>query len=96
MGWKIIFAPQALADLPVLVRYIAKDNPEAALRVGNELIDRVAVLENVPFLGAPYPKSTGVRRLVSSPYIIFYRPKADQQCIEILRYWDGRQKEPGL
>ena len=30
MGCKIIFSPQAIADLETAVRYITKDNPEAA------------------------------------------------------------------
>ncbi len=32
MGCKIIFSPQAIADLDSLVRFIAKDKPDAALR----------------------------------------------------------------
>ena len=73
MGCKIIFSPQALADLEAAVRFIAEENPVAAVRVGNALIDRVAILENFPLLGSLYPKRPGVRKLVSRPYIIFYR-----------------------
>jgi hypothetical protein len=40
MGCKIIFAPQAIADLAEAVHHIAKDDPETALRIGNALIDR--------------------------------------------------------
>ena len=45
MGCKIIFSPQAIADLESVVRFIAKDNPDAAVRVGRALIDRVAMLQ---------------------------------------------------
>lgn len=45
MGCKIIFSPQALADLEATVHFIAKENPDAASRVGNSLIDRVTILE---------------------------------------------------
>ncbi len=48
MGCKIIFAPQAIADLEEAVRHIARHEPETALRIGNALIDRVAILENRP------------------------------------------------
>jgi plasmid stabilization system protein ParE len=48
MGCKIIFSPQAIADLEEVVRFIAKDDPAAAVRIGNVLIDRVAILENFP------------------------------------------------
>ena len=44
MGCKIIFSPQAVADLEEVVRHIAKDDPVTAVRVGNELIDRVEIL----------------------------------------------------
>ena len=96
MGCQVIFAPQAIADLEAVVRFIAKDNPEAAARVGNSLIDRVAVLENFPLIGAPYRKRSDIRFLVSRPYIIFYRPRVEENCIDILRYWHGARGEPEL
>lgn len=96
MGCKIIFSPQAIEDLESTVRFIAKDNPEAAVRVGNALIDRVAILENFPLIGSPYPKRPGVRKLVSRPYIIFYRRRLEENCLDILRYWHGARGEPEL
>jgi plasmid stabilization system protein ParE len=96
MGCKVIFSPQALADLANAVRHIAKNDPPTAERIGHALIDRVAILENFPLLGAPYPKRPGVRKLVSRPYIIFYRANVEEQRVDILRYWHGAQEEPGL
>ena len=96
MGCKIIFSPQALADLEAAVRFIAEENPDAAARVGNALIDRVAVLENFPLLGSLYPKRPGVRKLVSRPYIIFYRFRKQENSVDILRYWHGAQQQPDL
>lgn len=96
MGCKIIFSPQALADLEAAVRFIAADNPDAAVRVGNALIDRVAILENFPLIGSPYPKRPGVRKLVSRPYVIYYRPRLEDNCVDILRYWHGARGEPEL
>ena len=96
MGCKIILSPQAIADLEVVVRHIARDNPGAAVRIGNALIDRVQILESFPLLGAQYPKRPGVRKLVSPPYLIFYRPRLEENCVDILRYWHGAQREPDL
>ena len=96
MGCKIIFSPQAIADLEEVVRFIAKDDPAAAVRIGNALIDRVEILENFPLLGAQYPKRPGVRKLVSRPYLIFYRPRLEENSVDILRYWHGAQREPDL
>jgi addiction module RelE/StbE family toxin len=94
MGLKIIFSPQAIADLESVVRFIAKDNPEAAVRVGNALIDRASILENFPLLGSPYPKRPGVRKLVSRPYVIFYRVRLEDNSVDILRYWHASRGDP--
>ncbi len=94
MGCKIIFAPHAIADLEQLTSHIAKDDPEAAARIGYALIDRVRSLENFPFLGPPYRKRPGVRKLVSNPYIIFYRVNPGASVVDILRYWHGAQEGP--
>jgi plasmid stabilization system protein ParE len=67
MGCKIIFSPQAIADLEAAVRFIAGENPEAAMRFGNALVDRVAILENFPLLGSPYRKRPGVRNWFCGP-----------------------------
>lgn len=64
--------------------------------MGNALIDRVAMLENFPLLGSPYAKRPGVRKLVSRPYLIFYRFRETENVVDILRYWHGAQREPDL
>ena len=96
MGCKIIFSPQAIADLGAVVRFIAKKNPGAALRVGRKLIDRVAILENFPLIGSPYLKRPDVRKLVSRPYVIYYRVRLEENCVDVLRYWHGARGEPEL
>jgi addiction module RelE/StbE family toxin len=96
MGWKIIFSPQAVEDLETIVRFIAKEDPHAAVRVGNGLIDSVGILENFPELGSAYAKRPGVRKLVSRPYLIFYRLREDEKLVDILRYWHGARQEPDL
>jgi len=66
------------------------------VRVGNALIDRVTILENFPLLGSVYPKRPGMRKLVSRPYLIFYRFRERENVVDILRYWHGAQREPEL
>ena len=72
MVCKVIFSPQAQSDLEAALRFIAQNNPVAAVRFGNALIDRAAVLENFPLLGSAYPKRPGVRKLVF-PFLSFSR-----------------------
>ena len=94
MGLKIILSPQATADLEDIVRTIAKDNPSAAERIGNALLDRVAILQNFPLLGSKVPNRPDIRKLVSAPYLIFYRPRIESGCIDLLRYYHGARSEP--
>src|SRR5215469_3110590 len=96
MGCKVIFSPQAIADLESVVRFIAKDNPDAAARLGSALIDRVAILADFPELGPKYLRRPGIRRLVSRPYVIFYRFRQDEKVVDILRYWHGAQNTLNL
>jgi addiction module RelE/StbE family toxin len=96
MGCKVIFSPQAITDLRSVVRFIARDNPDAATRLGAALIDRVSILADFPELGPKYSKRPGIRRLVSRPYVIFYRYRQNEKVVDILRYWHGAQSALNL
>jgi toxin ParE1/3/4 len=96
MGFKIIFSPESLEHLGEIVRYISKDNPDAALRFGMKMLDRAALLADFPELGQPYSKRPGVRRLSVKPYIIFYRVRYESRTVQILRFWHGARREPVL
>jgi toxin ParE1/3/4 len=94
MGWKIIFAPQALEELEQIVRFIAQDDPQAAIRFGDYLVDRAESLANFPELGTPYRKRANVRRLLCKSYYIYYRVDRTEQKIEIMDYWHSARREP--
>jgi toxin ParE1/3/4 len=96
MGFKIIFSPESLEHLGEIVRYISKDDPDAALRFGMKMLDRAALLADFPELGQPYAKRPGVRRLIVKPYIIFYRVRYETRTVEVLRFWHGARREPAL
>jgi plasmid stabilization system protein ParE len=70
--------------------------PAAAVRFGNALIDRVAILEKFPLPGTPYSKRPSVRKLVFRPCIIFCRFREKENYVDILRYWHSAQREPNL
>jgi addiction module RelE/StbE family toxin len=96
MGCAIIFSPQAIADLESAVRFIARNNPDAALRAGDALIIRAAILRDFPELGSKYSKRPGIRKLVSRPYLIFYRYRKNENIVDVLRYWHGSKHEMDL
>ena len=96
MGYKVVLSPEAIADVEAIVRRIARDNPIAAERIGYALLNRANILENFPLLGTSVPKKPGIRKLVSYPYLIYYRPRQKDGIIDILRYWHGAQQQPHL
>ena len=94
MGWRIIFAPQALEQLEEIVGFIAQDDPAAAPRFGSYLVDRSEMLADFPELGTPYQERPNVRRLLCRPYFIYYRVRREAQVIEIMDYWHSARREP--
>ena len=52
MDFKVIWSDEAIADLREICSYIAQHNPEAALRMGNGILDHVRILARFPFIGA--------------------------------------------
>jgi len=96
MGYKVIFAAQALEQLEQIIRFIAQDDPAAAERFGNYLVDRAELLADFPELGTPYRKRPGVRRVLCKPYFIYYRLRREDQVIEIMDYWHAARRGPLL
>lgn len=96
MGYKVIFAPQAIDRLEEIVRYIAQDNPTAAEKVGLHLVERASLLADFPELGRPYRKRANVRRLWCRPCFIYYRLQHDEQIVEIMDYWHSARREPEI
>lgn len=91
----IIYAIPARADIDVIYRYIAEDNPAAAR-------DVVAAIEDAVVLLSEYPHKSrrthrrGMRALAMSdyPYIIFF--KITRGELEVLHVLHGARRHPGF
>ena len=59
---KINYSPEALQDLDDIGDYIAIElsNPQAALRILNNIIEDIALLANNPLMGANLSSITGI------------------------------------
>ncbi len=93
MDFKVILSPLALADLEEIVRYIARDDPAAAGRLGNRLLDEAESLTQLPYRGGSVRRRPGVRKLLHPPYLIFYRVNEPARSVEVLRFWHGARDE---
>lgn len=80
MGFKIVFTKPAIADLAESVAFIARDNPQAAERFGNEIIAKAEKLDAFPMLGRVVPefKIDNIREIIRRPYRIVYRVRESQ------------------
>ena len=93
MDHKVIFKDPFIEDLERILRKIAMDNPRAAQKLG-ELIIQTG--ENLSFFPERHPRvrqRPDVRRfIVKKYYKVFYRVLPESRTVEILRCWDGRRE----
>ena len=89
----IVWSPRAIEHLTHLRSYIARDNPKAARRIADALLDAVERLADLPNLGRP-GRVAGTRELVvpGTRYVIPYRQRGDR--LEVIAVFHGRQKWP--
>jgi toxin ParE1/3/4 len=85
---RIRWTTEASDQLEAAVKRIHQDNPGAARRVAQAVIDRIEQLANFPGLGRR-GEVPGTRELVISPYVIVYR--STEETVEILHVWHGAQ-----
>ena len=98
MDFKVIFKDTFLADLERIVRSIAVDNPVAALKLGELIVQTGERLSFFPERHLKVRQRPGVRRfIVRKYYKVFYRVQPGSRTVEVLRCWDGRQEsDPSL
>ncbi len=87
-----LWRPTAIADRKKITAYIAQDNPQAAIEMGDMLIEKAKQLDEHPKLGR-VGRVKGTRELVTHPnYILIYRIVGE--VAEVLRVKHAAQKWP--
>jgi toxin ParE1/3/4 len=94
MGFKVLITDSALNDLREIVEFVAKDDPRAAERLGEKLIARALSLGNFPERHAYHDERRGIRKMVLSPYLIFYTSDPGAEIVNILHFWHGARLGP--
>jgi toxin ParE1/3/4 len=85
---RFLNTPQAEADLDAITDYYAEHNPDAGLRLLDEITTRCRQLANQPRQGrARDDLGAGIRSVVVKRYIIFFRASTDG--IDVLRVLHG-------
>ena len=96
MGYQVGLTEEAQADFGAVVRFLAEKSPEAAERIGHELLDAALALTLFPRRGSPVRRRLGMRKLTYRHYLIFYQVNETAQWVEVIRIWDGRQNPASL
>jgi len=90
--------PIARDDVAEIYHYIAMDNPDAALRVTDEIMDRIDTLEEFPERCPMVPDSVlarqGYRMLIIENYLAFFKVFKDQ--VLVYRVLHGKRDYPQL
>ena len=95
MDYRLLYSQKSLNDLDEIFGHIAEEDAEAASRFGTSLLDHVDLLGRFPRLGAVIGKRSGVRKLLHSPLLVYYRIDEDKRLIEVLHVRHGARKQPG-
>ena len=90
---KIVWSPQARADLREAVWYVAQDNPYAAKLLGDRIKEAIGKLPQQPHMGRP-GRVPHTRELVitGTPYTVPYQVQRDR--LEILRVFHQSRTWP--
>jgi addiction module RelE/StbE family toxin len=98
LDFKIVWTLRSREDLRDIAIFIANDNPEAALRLGDLIFGRVEILEKFPELGRIVPErnQSAIREIIVKSYRLIYRVRRDEKVVEILRVWHGARGEPEI
>ena len=98
MDYQVILSLKAVRDLEMIVRYIALNNPDAARRLGERLLEKTKELKQFPFQGQKVPEfdDPNIRQLILRPYRIVYRVEEDKKRVSIARFWHSSQESLAL
>ena len=94
MDFQVRISEAALADLERIVEYSWNRFPATAESFGTSLLNHVALLRTLPYMGSPVAGRPGVRQLVHTPILIYYRVQEHPNVIEILHFWHASRQAP--
>jgi len=98
MGYQVIWTDQAIDDLREIVVFISKDNPAAAIKLGETLIRKSMILAEHPRAGRIFRRMAkdSLRELIIPPYRLIYEINDAESTISVRLLWHGARREPDL
>ena len=94
MDFRLLYTQRALNDLAEIIGHMAGDDADAAFRFGSSLLDHVDLLTRFPRMGSIIRRRPQVRKLLHSPFLIYYRVDDQSRMIKVLHLRHGARKPP--
>jgi plasmid stabilization system protein ParE len=76
------------------VEFVAEDNREAAIRLGERLVAHALSLATTPQRFPFHDKRRGIRKKPLPPFLIFYVCDESAAGVKILHFWHGARRSP--
>lgn len=92
MDYRLVYTQKALNDLSEIIGHIAEDDVQVASRFGDSLVAHVELLARFPRMGGVIRKRPAVRKLLHSPFLIYYQVREAKREIEVLHVRHGARK----
>ena len=94
--YRVELSPSALRDLEEIISFIAADNPEAAERFGQRLIEQARAAALHPLAGRMVPelRDKNIREKIVRSYRIVYRVDKDHRVLVVFRFWHAARGTP--
>lgn len=90
---RLLYSPEAVADLTRLRAFIAEHDPAAAGRIASELVSRIDRLCAFPAMGHGVPEAPegdAVRDFAFGRYVVRY--SVHDGALVVLRVWHHREE----
>jgi plasmid stabilization system protein ParE len=94
VDYRILYTQRALNDLAEIIGHIAEDDADASSRFGNSLLDHIDLLAGFPRLGGAIQRRRHIRKLIHSPFLVYYKLDDERNEIEILHIRHGARQPP--
>ncbi|MHC4229778.1 MAG: type II toxin-antitoxin system RelE/ParE family toxin [Planctomycetota bacterium] len=98
MAFQIIWTHTAVEDLKGIVQYIALDDPDAAAKLADRIIQRIETASKLPFSNRLVPEKAEepIREVILKPYRLIYQVDSHRSVIHILRIWHAAHGIPDI
>jgi plasmid stabilization system protein ParE len=93
VDFQVRITKAALADFEEILAYSWAKFPTSAERFGKAILDHIDLLKTFPYIGSPVAGRPGVRQLVHTPILIFYRVSEAPKVIEVLHFRHSSRQE---